>query len=618
MARTVFEAAPSADVGAVILELARSEQTYTFQRPIDYATAVLAGAIAAGWRAPVFIQGDHYQFNAKKYAADPGGDDRGDPPGLPPRDRRRATATSTSTPRRWSTSRSRPSTSSSARTTRAPPSSPRSSGSLESRRRDRQRRRRDRRGRARRTPRSRSCAPTSTAIGGSSSAARPGALGICKVSVQTGTSHGGVPLPGRQRGRGQARLRGPARARRRRPRRTAWPARSSTARRRCPTSCSIASRRSRPPRSTSRPGSRTRSTSTRRSRPSSTARSRPGASRTRPTSASPTRPTSSSCTRPARRRSGRSSASCGTSRKDEILAAQRRKISFLFTELGVNGTREMVNAYIRPVEVHRPMPEVLRRPSPRADVRRARRRARRGQTSPDGGTTHDVPRRSRTTRVARAMRSRPARRRGARALELQTVYLGDRLGLYRALAEGGPAHPAELATRAGIPPRYAREWLEQQAVGRHPRCRGRRGRAGRSPIHAAGGPRRGPHRRDEPGVPGAAARGSSSAPRNDAGPARGVSHRRRRRVGGVRAGRDRGPGGEQPARCSPLVGDWIDALPDIAARLRDGTGRVADVRAGPAGRRSRSRVGFPGVSVDGIDSTRARSPGRSNTPPRRG
>ena len=64
-------AAAAADVGAVIFEIARSEQTYTFQRPIDYATAVLAGAIAAGWRAPVFIQGDHYQFNAKKYAADP-------------------------------------------------------------------------------------------------------------------------------------------------------------------------------------------------------------------------------------------------------------------------------------------------------------------------------------------------------------------------------------------------------------------------------------------------------------------------------------------------------------------------------------------------------------------
>ena len=71
MARTAFEAAASAEVGAVIFEIARSEQTYTYQRPIDFATSVLAGAIAAGWRAPVFIQGDHYQFNAKKYAADP-------------------------------------------------------------------------------------------------------------------------------------------------------------------------------------------------------------------------------------------------------------------------------------------------------------------------------------------------------------------------------------------------------------------------------------------------------------------------------------------------------------------------------------------------------------------
>ncbi|MEX1173939.1 MAG: class II fructose-bisphosphate aldolase [Chloroflexota bacterium] len=71
MARTIFETAMSADVGAVILEIARSEQTYTFQRPIDFATSSLAGAIAAGWRQPVFLQGDHYQFNAKKYAADP-------------------------------------------------------------------------------------------------------------------------------------------------------------------------------------------------------------------------------------------------------------------------------------------------------------------------------------------------------------------------------------------------------------------------------------------------------------------------------------------------------------------------------------------------------------------
>jgi len=71
MARVALECAASLDGAALIFELARSEQTYTFQRPVDYATSIFAAAIAAGWRGPLFIQGDHYQFVAKKYAADP-------------------------------------------------------------------------------------------------------------------------------------------------------------------------------------------------------------------------------------------------------------------------------------------------------------------------------------------------------------------------------------------------------------------------------------------------------------------------------------------------------------------------------------------------------------------
>ncbi|HET6870136.1 MAG TPA: methyltransferase domain-containing protein [Solirubrobacteraceae bacterium] len=50
------------------------------------------------------------------------------------------------------------------------------------------------------------------------------------------------------------------------------------------------------------------------------------------------------------------------------------------------------------------------------------------------------------------------------ALELFGVYLGDQLGYYRALAENGPATSGELAQRTGTVERYAREWLEQQAV----------------------------------------------------------------------------------------------------------------------------------------------------------
>jgi SAM-dependent methyltransferase len=49
-------------------------------------------------------------------------------------------------------------------------------------------------------------------------------------------------------------------------------------------------------------------------------------------------------------------------------------------------------------------------------------------------------------------------------LEIASVYLGGRLGFYRALADGGDATPAELAARTGTVERYVREWLEQQAV----------------------------------------------------------------------------------------------------------------------------------------------------------
>ena len=69
--RATFRAAKSRDAGAFILELARSEIGYTFQRPGEYAAVVLGAAVREGWRGPVFLQGDHYQVNAKKHAVDP-------------------------------------------------------------------------------------------------------------------------------------------------------------------------------------------------------------------------------------------------------------------------------------------------------------------------------------------------------------------------------------------------------------------------------------------------------------------------------------------------------------------------------------------------------------------
>jgi fructose/tagatose bisphosphate aldolase len=70
-ARAVFRAAKSLDAAAMIFEIARSEMGYTGQRPNEYSTSILAAAIAEGYRGPVFIQGDHFQVSPKRYAANP-------------------------------------------------------------------------------------------------------------------------------------------------------------------------------------------------------------------------------------------------------------------------------------------------------------------------------------------------------------------------------------------------------------------------------------------------------------------------------------------------------------------------------------------------------------------
>lgn len=67
----MFRVVNKIKAGAFIFELARSEMSYTAQRPSEYATNILAAAVAEGFVGPVFIQGDHFQVSAKKYMADP-------------------------------------------------------------------------------------------------------------------------------------------------------------------------------------------------------------------------------------------------------------------------------------------------------------------------------------------------------------------------------------------------------------------------------------------------------------------------------------------------------------------------------------------------------------------
>jgi fructose/tagatose bisphosphate aldolase len=70
-ARALFRARKKLDAGAVICEIARSEISYTDQRPAEYTFVVTAAALREGWKGPLFLQGDHFQINAKKYASDP-------------------------------------------------------------------------------------------------------------------------------------------------------------------------------------------------------------------------------------------------------------------------------------------------------------------------------------------------------------------------------------------------------------------------------------------------------------------------------------------------------------------------------------------------------------------
>jgi fructose/tagatose bisphosphate aldolase len=73
-ARAIFRAARAGDAGAIILEIARSEIAYTEQRPAEYVAVMIGAALREGHSLPLFIQGDHCQVNAKKYATDPEGE----------------------------------------------------------------------------------------------------------------------------------------------------------------------------------------------------------------------------------------------------------------------------------------------------------------------------------------------------------------------------------------------------------------------------------------------------------------------------------------------------------------------------------------------------------------
>lgn len=73
VAREIFKKAIAHEAGAFIFEISRSEMEYTKQNQDEVAVCILAAAIKEGYEGPVFLQGDHYQFDLKKFREYPQG-----------------------------------------------------------------------------------------------------------------------------------------------------------------------------------------------------------------------------------------------------------------------------------------------------------------------------------------------------------------------------------------------------------------------------------------------------------------------------------------------------------------------------------------------------------------
>lgn len=190
------------------------------------------------------------------------------------------------------------------------------------------------------------------------------------------------------------------------------------------------------------------------------------------------------------------------------------------------------------------------------------------------------------------------------AMDLFSVYLGDRLGYYRDLAQNGPATSQTLAERTGTAERYAREWLEQQAV------------TGILAVEEADGDPSARRYKLPDGYETVLADPTSllaMAPIAQifAGCVAPLSALLEAyRTGGGVPYEDYGAdlaegqaGTTYPQFLHLLAQEWIPAMPDVHARLQDSQrpARIADVGTGLGWSSIALANAFPGVRVDGFD-----------------
>lgn len=188
-------------------------------------------------------------------------------------------------------------------------------------------------------------------------------------------------------------------------------------------------------------------------------------------------------------------------------------------------------------------------------------------------------------------------------MDILSVYLGDQLGLYRALADLDSATSAELAATTRTDERYIREWLEQQAV---------TGIVAVEDVAAAAGARRyrlpAGHQEvllDPLSLGCAAPMGRFAAGLAGALPALIEVYKHGGGVSWQEFGadaREAQAAFNRPMFLQQLPVEWLPAMPDVHARLQAGPpARIADIGCGAGWSISAIAQAYPDVIVDGFD-----------------
>jgi SAM-dependent methyltransferase len=189
------------------------------------------------------------------------------------------------------------------------------------------------------------------------------------------------------------------------------------------------------------------------------------------------------------------------------------------------------------------------------------------------------------------------------AWDLLALYVGDRLGLYRALAERGPSTSSELADTAGLSERYVREWLEQQATSGILEL-DRTGGDGAAPKYSL------PAGHDEALLDDASLNCIAPLGQMIVASARPIdavleAFRTGDGVPYADYGTDLHEGQARftrPMFDQLLTSEWLPAVPEVHERLlADPPARVADVACGEGHSSLAIARGYPKVHVDGID-----------------